>query len=72
MHLTAPFPNSFAGIHQCIHRIAVSEKMAGSICDISGPLHSLFNQKRLHSSLGYCPLVEFERLQSSGPMLVAP
>jgi putative transposase len=27
-------------------------------------LEEIYNHKRLHSSLGYCPLAEFERLQS--------
>jgi len=34
-------------------------------------LEEVYNQKRLHSSLGYCPPAEFERLQSSPPMRVA-
>ena len=34
-------------------------------------LEEIYNQKRLHSSLGYCPPAEFERLQSLRPMLVA-
>jgi hypothetical protein len=34
-------------------------------------LEEIYNQKRLQSSLGYCPPAEFERLQSSRPMLVA-
>jgi transposase InsO family protein len=34
-------------------------------------LEAIYNQKRLHSSLGYCPPAEFERLQSSRPLLVA-
>jgi transposase InsO family protein len=34
-------------------------------------LEEIYNQKRLHSSLGYCPPAEFERLQSSQPMLAA-
>jgi transposase InsO family protein len=34
-------------------------------------LEEVYNQKRLHSSLGYCPPAEFERLHSSPPMLVA-
>jgi len=34
-------------------------------------LEEIYNQKRLHSSLGYCPPAEFERLQSSRPLLVA-
>jgi putative transposase len=34
-------------------------------------LEEIYNQKRLQSSLGYCPPAEFERRQSSRPMLVA-
>jgi putative transposase len=34
-------------------------------------LEEIYNQKRLHSSLGYCPPAEFERLHSSRPMLAA-
>jgi transposase InsO family protein len=34
-------------------------------------LEEIYNQKRLHSALGYRPPTEFERLQSSRPMLVA-
>jgi len=34
-------------------------------------IEKIYNQKRLHSSLGYCPPAEFERLHSSRPMLVA-
>jgi putative transposase len=34
-------------------------------------LEEIYNQKRLHSSLGYCPPTEFERRQSSRPRLVA-
>jgi len=34
-------------------------------------LEEIYNQKRLHSSLGYFPPAEFEHLQSSRPRLVA-
>ena len=34
-------------------------------------LEEVYNQKRLHSSLGYCPPAEFERRQSS-PRMLAP
>jgi hypothetical protein len=34
-------------------------------------LEEIYNQKRLHSFLGYCPPAEFERRQSSRPRLVA-